>query len=71
MISLAIGRTQPLAASAAIVAPGLNTADVIASLYAHLASARAANRTDAVFCYERMIDRLKRKEEDDLEAHLN
>jgi hypothetical protein len=56
MISLAIGSTQPPpAASAATVAPGLNTANVIESLYTHLASARAANRTDAVFCYERMI----------------
>jgi hypothetical protein len=71
MISLAIGRTQPPAASAVTVALGLNTADVIVSLYTCLASARAANRMDAVFCYKRMIDRLERKEEDDLEAHLN
>ncbi len=71
MISLAIRGVQPPTASAAIVAPGLNSANVIASLYTGLASARAANRMDAVFCYERMIDRLKRKEEDDLDAHLN
>ncbi len=70
MISLALGRVQPPAASAATIAPGLNTADVISSLYAHLASARGTNRMDAVFRYERMIDRLERKEEDDLEACL-
>jgi hypothetical protein len=58
-------------ASAATVAPGLNTANVIASLYTRLASARAANRMDAMVCYERMIDHLKRKEEEDLEACLN
>ncbi len=71
MISHASGRAQPPAASAVTIAPGLNTADVIASLYTRLASARAANRTDAVLRYERIIDRLKRKEEDDLAAHLN
>jgi hypothetical protein len=71
MISLAIERAQPPTASAATAAPGLNTADVIASLYTRLASARAANRMDAVFCYKRMIDRLERKEEDDLEACFN
>ena len=80
MISQAIGRAQPPAA-AAVVAPIPNAAarplppggdgDVIASLYAHLASARAANRMDTVVCYERMIDRLERKEEEELEARLN
>ncbi len=57
MISQAIGRAQPPAA-AAVVAPLPNAAtrllppggdgDIIASLYAHLVSARAANRMDAV-----------------------
>ena len=80
MISQAIRRAQPPAA-AAIVAPLPNAAaqplppgedsDVIASLYARLASARAANRTDAVDRYERMIDHLERKEEEELEARLN
>jgi hypothetical protein len=71
MISLAIGRVQPPAASAAIIAPGLNAANVLASLYTHLASARAVNRIDAMVCHEMMIDHLKRKEEEDLEACLN
>ena len=75
MISQAIGRAhQPPAAAAAAVAPLPNAAggggDVIASLYARLASARAANRMDAVDRYERMIDRLERKEEEELEARL-
>ena len=75
MISQAIGRAhQPPAAATAAVAPLPNAAggggDVIASLYARLASARAANRMDAVDRYERMIDRLERKEEEELEARL-
>ena len=83
MISQAIGRAhQPpaTAAAAAVVAPLPNAAarpllpggdgDVIASLYARLVSARAANRTDAVDRYERMIDRLERKEEEELESRL-
>jgi hypothetical protein len=57
IISLAIGRVQPPTASAAIVAPGLNAVDIIASLYACLTSARAANMTDVMFHYERMIGR--------------
>jgi hypothetical protein len=71
MISLAIKKAQPPAASAAIIAPGLNAVEDIASLYTHLASARAAKRMDAIFCYERMINHLERKEEEDLEARLN
>jgi hypothetical protein len=80
MISQAIRRAQPPAA-AAVVAPIPNTAacllppggdgDVIASLYARLASARAANRTDTVDRYVEMINRLERKEEEELEARLN
>jgi hypothetical protein len=80
MISRAIRRAQPPAA-AVVVAPLPNAAtcslppggdgDVIASLYAHLVSARAANRTDAVVRYERMINRLERKEEEELEARLS
>ena len=82
MISQAIGRAhQPPAAAATAVAPLLPNAtarpllpggdgDVIASLYARLVSARAANRTDAVDWYERMIDRLERKEEEELESRL-
>ena len=80
MISQAIRRAQPPAA-AAIVAPLPNAAaqplppgedsDVIASLYARLASARVANRTDVVVQYERMINHLKRKEEEELKACLN
>jgi hypothetical protein len=83
MISQAIGRAhQPpaTAAAAAVVAPLPNAAtrpllpggdgDVIASLYARLVSARVANRTDAVDRYERMIDRLERKEEEELESRL-
>jgi hypothetical protein len=68
------------AAAAAAVAPLPNAtarpllpggdSDVIASLYTCLVSARAANRTDAVDQYERMIDRLERKEEEELESHL-
>jgi hypothetical protein len=86
MISQAIGRAhQPpaataAAAAAAAVAPLPNAtarpllpggdSDVIASLYTRLVSARAANRTDAVDQYERMINRLERKEEEELESHL-
>jgi hypothetical protein len=80
MISQVIGRAQPPVA-AIIVAPLPNATtrplppggdgDVIASLYAHLVSASAANRTDAVVRYERMICRLKRKEEEELEACLS
>jgi hypothetical protein len=82
MISQAIGRAHqpPATAAAAVVAPLPNAAarplrpggdgDVIASLYARLVSARAANRTDAVDRYERMIDRLERKEEEELESRL-
>jgi hypothetical protein len=71
MISAAIGRAhQPPAAAAAGVAPGGN-GDLIASLYARLANARTANRMDAVNRYERMIDRLERKEEEEMEARLN
>ena len=68
MISAAIGRAhQPPAATA--VAPG-GDGDVIASLYARLQNARAANRMDAVIRYERMIDRLEMKEEEEMEARL-
>ena len=83
MISQAIGQAyQPPAATAAsaAIAPLPNAAtrpilprgdgSFIASLYARLVSARAANRTDAVDRYERMIDRLERKEEEELEARL-
>jgi hypothetical protein len=71
MISLAIEIAQPPITTAAIVAPIINAANVIASLYTHLASARVANRTNVVVCYERMIDHLKREEEEDLKAHFN
>jgi hypothetical protein len=76
MISQAIGRAnQPPAATAAAVAPLVPNAaggggDIIASLYARLASAKAANRPDAVDRYERMIDRLEQREEEELEAGL-
>jgi hypothetical protein len=76
MISAAIGRVhqppqhQPPASSAAAgVAPG-GDGDLIASFYARLANARSANRMDAVNRYERMIDRLERKEEEAMEARL-
>ena len=75
MISAAIGRAhqppqhQPPATAAAGVAPG-GDSDLIASFYARLANARAANRMDAVNRYERMIDRLERKEEEEMEARL-
>ena len=77
-----ISQTRPVAAAAAAaaVAPLPNAAarpllpggdgDVIASLYARLVSARAASRTDAVDRYERMIDRLERREEEELESRL-
>ena len=81
MIIQAIGRAhQPPAAAATAAAPLPNAAtrpllpggddDVIASLYACLVSARAASRTDAVDRYERMIDRLERKEVEELESRL-
>jgi hypothetical protein len=80
MISQAIRWAQPPTA-AAVVAPLSNAAtcslppggdsDVVASLYACLLSARAANRTDAVVRYERMINRLEQKEEEELEACLS
>jgi hypothetical protein len=82
MISQAIGRAHqpPAAAAATAAAPLPNAAarpllpggdgDVIVSLYARLVSARAASRTDAMDRYERMIDRLERKEEEELEACL-
>jgi hypothetical protein len=80
MISQAIGRAHQPPATATAVAPLPNATahpllpggdgDVIASLYARLVSARAANRTDAVVRSERMIDRLERKEEEELEARL-
>ena len=82
MISQAIGRAhQPPAAPATAASPLPNATarpllpaggdgDVIASLYAHLVSARVASRMDAVDRYERMIDRLERKEEEELEARL-
>jgi hypothetical protein len=80
MISQAIGWAHQPPAAATAVAPLPNATarpllpggdgDVIASLYARLVSARAANRTDAVVWYERMIDRLERKEEEELEARL-
>jgi len=40
----------------------------IASLHTCLASARTVNRMDTVARHKRMIDRLKRKEEEELEA---
>ena len=77
MISAAIGRAhqqppqhQPPATAAAGVAPGGGDGDLIASFYARLANARAANRMDAVNRYERMINRLESKEEEEMEAHL-
>jgi hypothetical protein len=82
MICYAIGRAhQPPAAPATAAAPLPNATtrpllpaggdgDIIASLYARLVSARAASRTDVVDRYERMIDRLERKEEEELEACL-
>ena len=57
-------------APAAGVAPRGN-GDLIASLYARLANARTANRMDAVNRYERMIDCLEKKEEEEMEARLN
>jgi hypothetical protein len=81
MISQAIGRAhQPPAAAATAAAPLPNAAarpllpggddDDIASLYAQLVISRAASRTDMVNRYERMIDRLERKEEEELESRL-
>ncbi len=80
MISQAIRRAHQPPAAATAIAPLPNATarlllpggdgDVIASLYARLVSARAANRTDAVVRYERIIDRLERKEEEELEARL-
>ena len=40
--------------------------DTIESLYRRLASARVANRDDAVLRYERMIDSVERREEEEL-----
>jgi len=57
-------------ATACPLLPAGGDGDVIASLYACLVSARAASKTDAVDQYERMIDRLERKEEEELEARL-
>jgi hypothetical protein len=75
-----ISQARPVAAAAAAVAPLPNAAarpllpggdgEVIASLYARLVSARAANRMGAVDRYKRMIDRLERKEEEELESRL-
>jgi hypothetical protein len=77
-----ISQARPVAAAAAAaaVAPLPNAAthpllpggdgDVIASLYARLVSARAANRMGAVDRYKRMIDRLERNEEEELESRL-
>jgi hypothetical protein len=77
-----ISQARPVAAAAAAaaVAPLPNAAarpllpggdgDIIASLYARLVSARAANRMGAVDRYKRMIDRLERKEEEELESRL-
>jgi hypothetical protein len=80
MISQAIGRAQP-PTTAAVAAPLPNMAtrplppggegNAIASLYACLVSATAANRTDPVVQYERMINRLEWKEEEELEARLS
>jgi hypothetical protein len=80
MISQAIGRAHQPPAAAAAIAPLPNAAArlllpggdraVIASLYARLESARVANRMVAVDRYEKMIDRLERKEEEELEARL-
>jgi hypothetical protein len=81
MISQAIGRAhQPPTPTAPAAVPLPNAdarpllpggdGDVIASLYARLVSARAASRTDAVDRYERMIDRLERREEEELESRL-
>ncbi len=80
MISQAIGRSHQPPATTVTVAPLPNAAahlllpggdgNIIASLYTRLVSARAANRTDVVDRYERMIDRLEGKEEEELEACL-
>jgi hypothetical protein len=61
----------PLPNTATYPLPPGDDGDIIASLYAHLVSARAANRMDAVVRYERMIDRLEQKEEEELEARLS
>jgi hypothetical protein len=80
MISQAIGWAQPPTTAAAVaplpnattrLLPPGGDGDVIASLYARLVSARAANRMDAVVQYERMINRLKRKKEEELKACLS
>jgi hypothetical protein len=80
MISQAIGWAHQPPAAAAAIAPLPNAAarpllsgnygDIIASLYSRLVSARVANRMDTVDRYERTIDRLERKEEEELEACL-
>jgi len=80
MISQAIGLAHQPPVAVTAVAPLPNAAtrpllpggdgDIIASLYAHLVSARAANRTDVVDQYERMIDCLEQKEGEELEACL-
>ena len=82
MISQAIGRAHQTPAAPATAAAPLPNAtarpllptggdgDVIASLYARLVSARVASKTDAVDRYERMIDRIERKEEEELEVRL-
>ena len=79
MISQAIGWAHQPPAAAGFAPPFPNAAarplpggdgDIIVSLYARLVSTWAANRADAVVQYERMIDCLERKEEEELEAHL-
>ncbi len=44
---------------------------LIESLYRRLASARVANREEAVLRYERMIDRLEMREEAELQQRIN
>jgi hypothetical protein len=79
MISQAIGWAHQPPAAAGIAPPLPNAAarplpggdgDIIVSLYTRLVSARAANRADAVVQYERMINCLEQKEEEELEARL-
>ena len=62
---------MPIPIAAARPLPLGGDSDNIASLHVCLESARAANKTDAVVSYERMIDHLEWKEEDELEACLN
>ena len=72
MISQVIGQAQPPAATTVIAPiPNTTTRPLPPGGDGDVLGARAANRTDTVVHYERMIDCLEQKEEEELEACLN